>query len=89
MDCIVGDTLYNRVGTFPIVATAAEVGVPVTVVGSGAKLLDGGFVFENEFRSSSEVMREPAEGFTIENPAYDATPTRLLDSVITDEGMDD
>ncbi|PSP88944.1 initiation factor 2B [Halobacteriales archaeon QS_4_69_34] len=89
MDCIVGDTLYNRVGTFPIVATAAEVGVPVTVVGSGAKLLDGGFVFENEFRPSSEVMREPAEGFTIENPAYDATPTRLLDSVITDEGMDD
>ena len=46
-----------------------------------------GFVFENEFRSSSEVMREPAEGFRLENPAYDATPVELLDSVITDEGM--
>ncbi|WP_160135072.1 translation initiation factor eIF-2B [Halococcus salsus] len=87
MDCIVDDTLYNRVGTFPITATAAECDVPVTVVGSGAKVIDEGFVFENEFRASSEVMREPAEGFWIDNPAYDATPVRLIDSVITDEGM--
>ena len=87
MDCIVDDTLYNRVGTFPLAATAAECDVPVTVVGSGAKVIDEGFVFENEFRASSEVMREPAEGFWIDNPAYDATPIRLIDSVITDEGM--
>jgi translation initiation factor 2B subunit (eIF-2B alpha/beta/delta family) len=87
MDCIVGDTLYNRIGSLPIAATAAETDTPVTVVGSGAKIIDEGFVFENEFRASSEVMREPAEGFWIENPAYDATPLRLVDSVITDEGM--
>ena len=86
MDCIVEDILYNRIGTYPIAATAADVGVPVTVVGSGSKIIDGGFAFENESRSPSEVMREPAEGFAVENPAYDATPTRLLDSVITDEG---
>ncbi|WP_372480783.1 translation initiation factor eIF-2B [Halomicrobium sp. HM KBTZ05] len=85
MDCIVDDTLYNRIGTYPIAAAAADQGVPVTVVGSESKLIDGGFAFENEFRSVSEVMREPAEGFSIENPAYDATPTRLLDSVVTDE----
>lgn len=87
MDCIVGETLYNRIGSLPIAATAAETDTPVTVVGSGAKIIDDGFVFENEFRSSSEVMREPAEGFWIENPAYDATPLSLIDSVITDEGM--
>jgi translation initiation factor 2B subunit (eIF-2B alpha/beta/delta family) len=87
MDCIVGDTLYNRVGTFPIAAAAAECDVPVTVIGSGAKVIDDGFVFENEFRASGEVMREPAEGFWIENPTYDATPLELIDSVITDEGM--
>ncbi|MEF8830141.1 MAG: translation initiation factor eIF-2B [Halobacteriales archaeon] len=87
MDCIVGDTLYNRIGTFPLAATAGEVGVPVTVVGNGAKVIDDGFVFENEFRSPSEVMREPAEGFAVENPAYDATPTRLIDAVVTDEGV--
>ena len=54
---------------------------------AGTKLLvDEGFVFENEFRSASEVMAEPAEGFEVENPAYDATPVDLLESVITDEG---
>ncbi|RQG95962.1 translation initiation factor eIF-2B [Natrarchaeobius chitinivorans] len=86
MDCIVGETLYNRVGTFPIAATAAQLDVPVTVLGSVTKIVDEGFVFENDFRSSVEVMPEPAEGFDVENPAYDATPTSLLESVITDEG---
>ncbi|PSP78070.1 initiation factor 2B [Halobacteriales archaeon QS_1_68_20] len=87
MDSIVDGTLYNRVGTFPLAATAEEVGVPVYVVGSEAKVIDGGFVFENDFRSPSEVMREPAEGFEIENPAYDATPTGLLAAAITDQGV--
>jgi len=86
MDCIVGDTYYNRVGTYPLCAVAADAGVPVSVVGSSSKMIENGFVFENEFRSPSEVMREPAEGFSIENPAYDATPMRLVEEVITDEG---
>jgi translation initiation factor eIF-2B subunit delta len=86
MDCIVEDTLYNRVGTFPIAATAAQTDVPVVVVGSSSKIVDGGFVFENEHRSPSEVIREPVEDVVVENPAYDATPTELVDTVITDEG---
>ncbi|WP_323171633.1 translation initiation factor eIF-2B [Natrialba sp. PRR66] len=88
MDCIVEDTLYNRVGTFPIAATASELDVPVTVLGSASKIVGEGFVFENEFRSGSEVMPEPAEGFDVENPTYDATPVALLESVITDEGRE-
>lgn len=87
MDCVVDDVLYNRVGTFPVAATAAEMGVPVTVVGSSTKLIDGGFVFENEFRSPAEVSLEPIEGIAVENPAYDATPVSLLDSIVTDEGV--
>jgi len=87
MDCVVDDELYNRVGTYPIAATANDQGVPVSVVGSAAKLIEGGFAFENEFRSTAEVMREPADNFTIDNPAYDATPMRLVDSVITDESL--
>jgi translation initiation factor 2B subunit (eIF-2B alpha/beta/delta family) len=89
MSCIVGDRLYNRVGTYPLAATAADAGVPMTSVGSAAKVIDGGFGFENEHRPASEVMREPAEGFAIENPAYDATPVRLLDSIVTGEGARD
>jgi translation initiation factor eIF-2B subunit delta len=86
MDCIVDDVLYNRVGTFPLAVTADHCDVPVTVVGSGAKIVDGGFVFENEFRSPAEVSLEPLEGIHIENPAYDATPMDLVDEVITDHG---
>ncbi|QKY19911.1 translation initiation factor eIF-2B [Halolamina sp. CBA1230] len=86
MDCIVEGTLYNRIGTYPIVAVAARENVPVTVVGSSAKVIDE-FRFENEFRPGSEVMREPVEGVEIENPAYDATPTELVDTLVTDEGV--
>ena len=89
MSCIVDETLYNRVGTFPIAATANELDVPVTVVGSSAKIIDDGFAFRNEIRSPAEVMLEPVEGITIENPAYDATPTSLVDSVVTDDGVVD
>lgn len=87
--CIVEDVLYNRVGTFPLAATAAYVGTPVSVVGAESKIVGTGFVFENEHRAASEVMREPSEGFSIANPAYDATPIELLDRVVTEEGRQD
>ncbi|PSQ42904.1 initiation factor 2B [Halobacteriales archaeon SW_7_68_16] len=87
MDCIVGDRLYNRVGTFPLCATADALDVPVSVVGSSAKIVDEGFVFENEHRAISEVIREPPTGFAVENPAYDATPLELIDAVVTDDGV--
>lgn len=86
MTCIVEDRYYNRVGTFPIVATAAELDVPVTVVGSSAKVVDSGFAFENDFRDEQEVLPEPA-AFAVQNPAYDATPLDLVDEVVTDEGV--
>lgn len=89
IDCVVEDTLHNRVGTYPLAAAAADVGVPMTAIGSAAKLVDGGFAFENDYRTASEVMLEPAEGFIVENPAYDATPTHLLDSIVTDQGVVD
>ncbi|WP_255190987.1 translation initiation factor eIF-2B [Natronobeatus ordinarius] len=87
MTSIVGETLYNRVGTFSLAAAANELDVPVTVVGSASKIIADGFVFENDYRPGSEVMPEPAEGFDVLNPAYDATPITLLESVITDEGQ--
>ena len=86
MDCIVDGTLYNRIGTYPLAATAADTDVPLVVAGSSTKLIDGGFRFENEFRPQCEVILEPVDEFEVENPAYDATPTRLIDSVVTDEG---
>jgi len=87
MDCIVDDKLYNRIGTYQIATAAADNDVPVTVVGSEAKYVDGAFAFENEIRPPSEVLREPADGFDVANPAYDATPTHLLDTVVTDDSI--
>jgi len=85
MDCIVDERLYNRIGTYPVATAAADQDVPMTVVGADSKLVSGGFEFEDEVRSPAEVLREPTDEFTVGNPAYDATPARLLDAVITDE----
>ena len=85
MTCIVGDQYYNRVGTYQISTAAVDSDVPITVVGAESKLVDGAFAFKNEHRPVAEVMREPADGFELANPAYDATPTRLIDTVVTDE----
>ena len=87
MNCLIEDVVYNRIGTHSIVATAASFDVPVTVVGSSSKFIGSGFTFENTFRPPSEVMLEPAEGFEVANPGYDATPTRLLDSVVTENAV--
>ena len=87
MNCLIDDVVYNRIGTHSIVATAASFDVPVTVVGSSSKFIGSGFTFENTFRPPSEVMLEPAEGFEVANPGYDATPTRLLDSVVTENAV--
>ncbi len=88
MTCVTDDTYYNRVGTYPLIATAAQQNVPVTVVGSSAKVVDG-FRFQNEYRKAVEVSREPIEDVAIENPAYDEAPMELIDQVITDEGITD
>jgi Translation initiation factor 2B subunit, eIF-2B alpha/beta/delta family len=86
MDCIVEETLYNRIGTYPLATAANHQGVPVTAVGAHTKVVDGGFAFQNESRSPSEVLREPTDAFRVGNPAYDATPTDLLETVVTDRG---
>lgn len=87
MDCIVDGVLYNRVGTYALAACAHREGVPVSVIGAETKLIDRGFVFTNDYRSSVEVIREPTPEFAVENPAYDATPMELVTSVITDAGV--
>ncbi|MFA9517742.1 translation initiation factor eIF-2B [Halopenitus sp. H-Gu1] len=86
MTCISDRTYYNRIGTFPLAATANHLDVPVTVVGSSSKIIDE-FHFENDDRAPVEVMREPIEDVAVENPAYDATPIELIDQVVTDEGV--
>lgn len=86
--CLVDETLHNRVGTYPLAATAANSDVTMSIVGSSAKVIDAGFAFENDFRPEREVLLEPTEGFAVGNPAYDATPIDLIDEIITDDGIE-
>jgi Translation initiation factor 2B subunit, eIF-2B alpha/beta/delta family len=65
MTCVVGPQLYNRIGTQALVRTAVAHDVPVYAVGAAAKVVDGGFRFENEFRPprrcpSSRSMPSPS-----------------------------
>lgn len=85
MNCVIDEFVHNRVGSYPIAVTANDLHVPVTVVGSSGKFIGGGFDFGNTSRPESEVLLEPPEGFDVENPAYDSTPTRLLHSIATEE----
>jgi len=87
MNCLVGDVVYNRIGTFQIVTAAAAQDVPVTVAAASAKFVGGGFEFENPERPHPEVIREPADGFAVANPGYDATPTEYIDSIVTENGV--
>jgi len=87
MNCLIEGTVYNRIGTYPIATAAADAGVPVTVVAASSKFIGGGFSFRNDHRAPSEVLLEPADGFDVANPGYDATPTRLIDTVVTEEAV--
>ncbi|WP_435064831.1 translation initiation factor eIF-2B [Halobaculum sp. EA56] len=88
MNCLIDDTVYNRIGTYGIATAAADRDVPFTVVGASAKFVgDSGFTFENARRPPAEVLREPADGFGASNPGYDATPLRLVDAVVTEDDV--
>lgn len=88
MNCLIDDKIYNRIGTYPIATAAADQDVPFTVVAASSKFIgDSGFTFENADRPAFEVVREPPDGFDASNPGYDTTPTRLVDAVVTEDGV--
>lgn len=86
MTCVVDETLYNRVGTYPLALQAERADVPLFAVGAATKVVDDAFVFSSDDRPASEVSLEPLESVTVENYSYDATPIDLVEAVITDEG---
>ncbi|PSQ05425.1 initiation factor 2B [Halobacteriales archaeon QS_6_71_20] len=87
MNCLIDDTVYNRIGTYQIATAAADSDVPLTVVAASAKFVGGEFSFTNTDRAPSEVLREPADGFGAANPGYDATPLRLVDAIATEDDV--
>ncbi|MFC6755771.1 MULTISPECIES: ribose 1,5-bisphosphate isomerase [Haloarcula] len=94
-DAIAADgSVVNKVGTSGLAVVARERGTP-TVVAAGTLKLDPatmtGNAVEIEMRDESEVLaetdRENTGDVTVENPAFDVTPPRYIDAIVTERGQ--
>eukprot|EP00882_Tetradesmus_deserticola_P025754 GHRQ01028317.1.p2 GENE.GHRQ01028317.1~~GHRQ01028317.1.p2 ORF type:complete len:242 (+),score=110.83 GHRQ01028317.1:763-1488(+) len=89
-----GDTA-NKIGTFSHAVAAAAHGVPFFVAAPTTTLdaaLATGEEIEIEQRPSEEVthfkgQRVVVEGIHVWNPCFDVTPGRLVEGIITEEGV--
>ena len=99
-DSIAADgSVINKVGTRGLAVSARDRGVPVMVAAGTLKLHPEtmtGHTVEIETRSPDEVLgpnrrAELAGGgdgeLTVENPAFDVTPPRYVDAIVTERGQ--
>jgi len=101
-DSIAADgSVINKVGTSGLAVSARDRGVPIMVAAQTIKLHPGtltGHTVEIENRDETEVLsdaeREEITGgnpddpeFTVENPAFDVTPPRYVDAIVTEHGQ--
>jgi ribose 1,5-bisphosphate isomerase len=94
-DSIAADgSVINKIGTSGLAVNARERGVPVMVAAQTIKLhpetLTGQTV-EIEMRSESEVIDEETRAevgeMEVHNPAFDVTPPRYVDAIVTESGQ--
>lgn len=94
-DSIAADgSVVNKIGTAGLAVSARDRGVPVIVAAQSIKLhpktLTGAAV-EIEERSAEEVLSsdssESIESVDIANPAFDVTPPRHIDAIVTEYGQ--
>ena len=100
-DSIAADgSVINKVGTSGLAVNARERGVPIMVAAQTLKLHPDtmtGHTVEIEMRDEREVLAEDEEreingdaaddGLTVENPAFDVTPPRYVDAIVTERGQ--
>ncbi len=86
-------TVINKIGTAGLAVSARERDVPVTVAAQTLKLdpetLSGGGV-DIEHRADAEVLDAEARtdlDVDIVNPAFDETPPRYVDAIVTERGQ--
>ena len=86
--------VINKVGTSGLAVNARERGVPIMTAAQTIKLHPEtltGHTVEIEMRSEAEVIDEDARGeigdITVENPAFDVTPPRYMDAIVTEHGQ--
>lgn len=87
-----GDVV-NKVGTYPIAVVANEHDIPVYVAGDVDVETKRGEDIEVEMRGSEEVLefkgqRIAPEGCDALYPAFDVTPARYINAILTDRGVE-
>lgn len=94
-DAICADgSVVNKIGTAGLAVSATARDVPLTVAASTYKMdpgtLDGSPV-EIEYRDPTEVLdpetQESIGNPRIENPAFDVTPPKYIDALVTERGL--
>lgn len=94
-DSIAADgAVINKIGTRSLAVTARERDTPIVVAAQTVKLDPAtlsGHTVEIEYRDESEVIseaeREEIGEITVRNPAFDVTPPRYVDAIVTERGQ--
>ncbi|WP_323675536.1 ribose 1,5-bisphosphate isomerase [Halorubellus sp. PRR65] len=101
-DSIAADgSVINKIGTSGLAVNARDRGVPIMVAAQTIKLHPGtltGHTVEIENRAESEVLTDderdritggdPGDAdLVVENPAFDVTPPRYVDAIVTERGQ--
>ncbi len=94
-DSIAADgSVINKVGTSGLAVNARERGVPIMVAAQTLKLHPGtmtGHTVEIEMRDPREILpddeRSEVGNVKVENPAFDVTPPRYVDAIVTERGQ--
>ncbi|WP_284014144.1 ribose 1,5-bisphosphate isomerase [Halobaculum litoreum] len=86
--------VVNKIGTSGLAVNARERGVPIMVAAQTIKLHPDtltGHTVEIEMRDESEVIADDARAdigdIAVENPAFDVTPPRYVDAIVTESGQ--
>ena len=94
-DSIAADgSVVNKIGTSGLAVSARDRGVPIVVAAQTIKLHPGtltGTAVEIEERAVEEVVDEETRrelgDVTVRNPAFDVTPPRHVDAIVTEHGQ--
>ncbi len=94
-DSIAADgSVINKVGTSGLAVNARDRGVPIVVAAQTIKLHPDtltGHTVEIEMRDESEIVdpdtRDRIGDIAVENPAFDVTPPRYVDAIVTERGQ--
>ncbi|MFB6083077.1 MAG: ribose 1,5-bisphosphate isomerase [Halorientalis sp.] len=94
-DAVAADgSVINKIGTSGLAVSARERGVPIMTAAQTIKLHPDtltGHTVEIETRDESEVIDEATRAeigdIDVENPAFDVTPPRYMDAIVTERGQ--